>query len=97
MTTLDLSNPKHVTQYLSATPWAAKTITTLSGGYTNFTFRIELAEPYQGQEGVILKHGKSIPLPKEFLLSTERQVRFPCPDECGVIIDGPGRKTKWGR
>jgi len=83
MTTLDLSNPKHVAQYLSATPWAAKSVTTLSGGYTNFPFRIELVEPFQGKETVILKHGKSIPLGKEHLLSTERQVRFLCPDQCG--------------
>ena len=81
MTALDLSNPKHVTQYLSATPWAAKSMKTLSGGYTNFVFRIDLAEPYQGQESVILKHGKTIPLPGGLLLSIERQVRFPCPDQ----------------
>jgi len=77
MTTLDLSNPQHVTQYLSATPWAAKSITSLSGGYTNFAFRVELVESYQGQECVILKHSKSyIPMAKEFSLSVERQARF---------------------
>ena len=75
--TLDLSNPQHVAQYLSTTPWAAKSITPLSGGYTNFTFRIELVEPYQEQERVVLKHSKSyIPMAKEFSLSVERQVRF---------------------
>ena len=86
MTTFDLSDPSHVAQYLSATPWAAKSITSLSGGYTNFTFRIELAEPYQGQECVVLKHGKSyIPMAKEFSLSVERQVRFPpCFDRWGL-------------
>jgi hypothetical protein len=78
MTTLDLSDPQQLKQYLSATAWAAKTIRSLSGGYTNFTFRIELAEPYQGQERVILKHGKSyLPLLKEISFSVERQVRLP--------------------
>lgn len=76
MTTLDLSNPQHVVQYLSATPWTAKSIVPLSGGYTNFAFRIELAKPYQGQERVVLKHSKSyIPLVEGFSFSTERQVR----------------------
>ena len=77
MTTLDLSNPQHVLQYLSATPWGATSITPLSGGYTNFAFRIELAKPYQGQERVVLKHSKSyIPMAEEFSLSVERQVRL---------------------
>ena len=77
MMTLDLSNPQHVAQYLSATPWAAKSITPLSGGSVNFIFRIELVEPYQGQERVILKHGKPhIPVAKDFLFPAERQVMF---------------------
>lgn len=77
MATLDLSDPQHLEQYLSTTPWAAKSITSLSGGYTNFTFRIELAEPHQGQETVVLKHGKSyIPLANKPTLSVERQVRL---------------------
>jgi hypothetical protein len=77
-TALDLSHPKHLEHYLSTTPWAAKSITSLSGGYTNFTFRIELVTPFQGQERVVLKHGKShIPMAKEFSFSVERQVMFP--------------------
>lgn len=89
MSTLDLSNPQHVTQYLSTTPWAAKSVTPLSGGYTNFTYRIELAEPYQEQERVVLKHGKPyIPMAKQFALSVERQVRFlHRHDWCWVAID----------
>ena len=77
MTTLDLSNSQHVTQYLSPTPWVAKSVTPLSGGSVNFAFRIELVEPYRGQESVILKHSKSLLLgSKEFSFSPERQVRF---------------------
>ena len=97
--TLDLANPQHVAQYLSATPWAAKSITSLSGGYTNFVFRIELAEPYRGQERVILKHSKSyIPMAKEFSFSVERQVRFlHCSGQRGVMINRPSRSTRWQR
>jgi len=74
MTTLDLSNPQHIVQYLSATPWAAKSVTQLSGGFTNFIFRIELAEPYQGQERVVLKHGKPyIATAEQVSFSIERQ------------------------
>ena len=99
MTTLDLSNPQHVSQYLSATPWAAKSVTPLSGGYTNFTFRIELAEPYQGQETVVLKHGKSyVSVTDGSSLSVERQVSvLRCYDQRGVMIDGLGRNTRWRR
>ena len=79
MTTLDLSNFEHVEQYLSATPWAAKSVVQLSGGYTNFTFRIELAEPFEGQERVVLKHAKSyVAGAKEWSLPIERQVKFLC-------------------
>ena len=77
MTTLDLSDSKHVEQYLSATPWAAKSVVPLSGGYTNFTFRIELAEPFEGQETVVLKHSKPY-VAREWSLTTERQVKFSC-------------------
>lgn len=77
MTTLDLSNPQHVAQYLSATPWAAKSIMPLSGGYTNFAYRIDLVEPHQGLETVVLKHSKShVPMAEGFSFSVERQVRF---------------------
>ena len=99
MTTLDLSDPQHVAQYLSATPWAAKSIMPLSGGSVNFPFRIELAEPYQGQECVILKHGKPyIPIAGGFSFSVERQARFlRRPDWRKVMIDDPSRNTRWQR
>ena len=99
MTTLDLSDPPHVAQYLSATSWAAKSITPLSGGHLNFAFRIELVEPHQGQERVVLKHGKSYtPLLGDFPFSEERQVRFlRHPDWLEVMIDDPSRNTRWQR
>jgi hypothetical protein len=97
--TLDLSNSQHVAQYLSVTPWTAKSIASLSGGYTNFAFRIELAEPYKGRESVILKHSKSyIPMAKEFSFSVERQVRFLHRSGWrGVMINCPGRSTRLQR
>ena len=98
MTTLDLSNPQHVAQYLSTTPWAAKSVTPLSGGYTNFTFRIELAEPYQGQETVTLKHGKSyVAKAEKTSFSVERQVGFLRSGKWGITIDGLDRSMRWQR
>ena len=86
MTTLDLSDSHHVAQYLSTTPWAAKSVTPLSGGSVNFAFRIELVEPYQGQETVILKHSTSyLSIAKDFSFSVERQVRFSY-----VVLTGAG-------
>ena len=75
----DLAIITDVQKYLSNTPFVSHTISVLSGGSANFTYRIHLNNPFEGKETFIFKYaapyvaasGGTMPLP------TERQVRLP--------------------
>ncbi|TFK41990.1 kinase-like domain-containing protein [Crucibulum laeve] len=61
----DLTTEDSVLEYLSATPFASTSVNTLSGGGANYTYRIHLITPYEGNLKLVLKHAapyvKSIP------------------------------------
>jgi 5-methylthioribose kinase len=73
----DLTTESGVEAYLADTPFASHTIASLSGGSANYTYRIRLSTPYEGQSTLVLKHaephvkleGSTIPF------GLERQVR----------------------
>lgn len=55
---LDLSKAADVKMYLASTPFAATSVLPLSGGYSNFVYRLVLQTPYEGRKTLVLKHGK---------------------------------------
>ncbi|KAF8874414.1 kinase-like domain-containing protein [Infundibulicybe gibba] len=57
----DLTTIAGVFAYLSSTPFCCddKTqITSLSGGHANFTYRVHMSTPFEGQSTVVLKHAR---------------------------------------
>jgi 5-methylthioribose kinase len=53
---MDLTTTAGIQLYLQDTPFAAHTIQVLSGGMSNFTYRIYLHTPLDGQSTFILKY-----------------------------------------
>lgn len=45
---LDLATTEGIILYLVSTPFASDNVTSLSGGYGNFTYRVHLQTPYEG-------------------------------------------------
>lgn len=73
---LDLSLVSDVLTYLEDTPFASKSAVILSGGNTNFLFRLHLLEAYSGQRTLVLKHSKDFAaIDPSFKLNEQRQVR----------------------
>ncbi|KAL1732093.1 kinase-like domain-containing protein [Schizophyllum commune] len=56
---LDLTTPDGVLQYLSNTPFASRSATSMSGGTANFAYRVHLNAPYEGRSTLVLKFGRS--------------------------------------
>jgi 5-methylthioribose kinase len=54
----DLTTDAGVKSYLADTPFASHTIASLSGGSGNYTYRIYLSAPYEGQPTLVLKHAE---------------------------------------
>ncbi|KAH7923920.1 hypothetical protein BV22DRAFT_1014458 [Leucogyrophana mollusca] len=52
----DLSTPSAVQEYLKDTVFASHTVTALSGGLCNFTFRLHLVAQHQGHSTYVLKY-----------------------------------------
>ncbi|EMD41880.1 hypothetical protein CERSUDRAFT_110439 [Gelatoporia subvermispora B] len=74
MAKLDLAQSEDVLTYLANTPFRSVTVTPLVGGMGNYTFRLRLHTPYEGQTSLVLKHGKPyIPGNEDFALALERQ------------------------
>lgn len=75
----DLTKPQDVHDYLlSKTPFASTEVVPLSGGITNYVYRLWLKNPYEGRESLVLKHAR--PYVKNYLtlaFATERQVSGP--------------------
>ena len=84
----DLTTVEGVKAYLQTTPFASSSVTALSGGIANWTYRLQLVEPYEGQDTLVLKHTRDyLSWNSERKLSVERQVslmldvaRFISPD-----------------
>ncbi|KIJ65047.1 hypothetical protein HYDPIDRAFT_131263 [Hydnomerulius pinastri MD-312] len=55
-TTIDLTTAAGIQIYLQNTPFAAHTVQVLSGGTANFTYRIHLHTPVEGQSTFVLKY-----------------------------------------
>lgn len=55
---MDLGTEEGVRTYLAETEWAGAEVIPLSGGLTNFVFRLRPVVPYRGKETIVLKHAK---------------------------------------
>ena len=72
----DLTTAKGVLAYLATTPFASMSAEQLSGGHTNFIFRLQLNTPHQGHQTLILKHARPyVASAADFSLPVSRQVR----------------------
>ncbi len=72
----DLTTPEGVLAYLATTPFASASAELLSGGTTNFVFRLQLNAPYEGRQTLILKHARPyVARLPDFPLPVSRQVR----------------------
>ncbi|TFY81019.1 hypothetical protein EWM64_g2985, partial [Hericium alpestre] len=70
----DLTTVHGVSQYLESTPFASSSVTKLAGGTGNFTFRLHLRTPHNGQPTLILKHAEPyVALAKDIAFPVERQ------------------------
>lgn len=75
---MDLGTEEGVRIYLAETEWAGAEVIPLSGGNTNFVFRLRLIAPYRGKETIVLKHAKTyVKTFKSIVLGLERQVSCP--------------------
>ena len=73
---IDLTTTQGVVVYLAATPFACAKAEPLSGGRTNFIFRLHLITPYQGRSTLVLKHARPYSaITPEFSIPVSRQVR----------------------
>ena len=73
----DLTTAKGVLNYLATTPFASTSAEQLSGGHTNFIFRLQLNAPHQGHQTLALKHARPyMASSTEFSLPVSRQVRW---------------------
>ncbi|KAI0053429.1 hypothetical protein FA95DRAFT_742640 [Auriscalpium vulgare] len=72
--TIDLGKLEGVAAYVSNTPFACTRITPLSGGNTNFVYRLHLCTPFEGRNTLVLKHAKSyVQSNVDFSIDVERQ------------------------
>lgn len=71
----DLATLEGVLHYLEPTAFAATSATLLAGGYTNFTYRLNLKVPFDGHGTVVLKHAEGFArFSTKFTLDAERLV-----------------------
>lgn len=54
----DLHTASGVLEYLHSTPFRCASVTPLSGGNANFTYRLHLQNPFEGRSTLVLKHAK---------------------------------------
>jgi len=72
----DLTTAEGVLAYLATTPFASVSAERLSGGTTNFVFRLQLNAPHEGCSTLILKHARPyVAGSPDFALPVSRQVR----------------------
>lgn len=70
----DLTTDSGVKSYLADTPFASHTIAGLSGGTGNYTYRIYLSAPHEGQSTLVLKHAEPYVKGSDIPFGLERQV-----------------------
>jgi hypothetical protein len=69
----DLKEAEGVKDYLEKTSFAAKDVARLSGGYGNYTYRVQLLDAIStGHSSVVLKHAEGLVPGTNILLSVER-------------------------
>ncbi|KAG6846035.1 hypothetical protein H0H87_006399 [Tephrocybe sp. NHM501043] len=74
MSPIDLTSIDGVRAYLAGTTFASHTITALSGGTANFTYRIHIMKPIDDQETFVLKHAEPFIKGSTFPFSVDRQI-----------------------
>ncbi|RXW19490.1 hypothetical protein EST38_g6355 [Candolleomyces aberdarensis] len=57
---LSLTSGPTVEAYLANTPFACQSVTCLTGGTINYLYRIQLLEPLEGSQTLILKHAQQV-------------------------------------
>ncbi|KAG6874398.1 hypothetical protein C0995_015134 [Termitomyces sp. Mi166 len=73
-THVSLTTVDGVQSYLTGTSYASHTITSLGGGSGNYTYRIHLIEPVDGQETLVLKHAQPFIRSTTMAFSLDRQM-----------------------
>lgn len=72
----DLTTPQGVHDYTRLSPFASTEVVPLSGGTANYVFRLQLKNPHEGRDSLVLKHAR--PYVKNYqtlAFALERQVR----------------------
>ncbi|KAH9081518.1 kinase-like domain-containing protein [Lactarius deliciosus] len=92
----DLTTAEGVLTYLATTPFASASAKLLSGGSTNFIFRLQLNAPHEGRSTLILKHARpqmatnpdfSLPVSRQdFEVDALRGVRAWLPPDARVTV-----------
>lgn len=92
----DLTTSEGVLAYLATTPFASASAKPLSGGSTNFIFRLQLNAPHEGRSMLILKHARprmatnpdfSLPVSRQdFEVDALRGVRAWLPPDARVTV-----------
>ncbi|KAI9454133.1 kinase-like domain-containing protein [Lactarius psammicola] len=92
----DLTTAEGVLAYLATTPFASASAELLSGGSTNFIFRLRLNAPYKGRQTLVLKHARpyvagspDFPLPvsrQDFDVDALRGVRAWLPPDACITV-----------
>ncbi|KAI9466949.1 kinase-like domain-containing protein [Lactarius psammicola] len=92
----DLTTAEGVLAYLATTPFASASAELLSGGTTNFNFRLQLNAPHEGRPTLILKHARpyvadspDFPLPvsrQDIEVDALRGVRAWLPPDAHVTV-----------
>ncbi|KAH8997687.1 kinase-like domain-containing protein [Lactarius hatsudake] len=92
----DLTTAEGVLAYLATTPFASASAKLLSGGSTNFIFRLQLDAPHEGRSTLILKHARpyvasnpdfSLPVSRQdFEVDALRGVRAWLPPDARVTV-----------
>ncbi|KAH9060355.1 kinase-like domain-containing protein [Lactarius deliciosus] len=95
-TEFDLTTAEGVLAYLATTPFASASAELLSGGLTNFIFRLQLDAPHEGRSTLILKHARpyvasnpdfSLPVSRQdFEVDALRGVRAWLPPDARVTV-----------
>lgn len=94
-TTNDLSTISGLQSYLSGTPFESTKIVLLEGGYSNFTFRVTLKTPIDGNPDpnlkystVVVKHARPFVIASgaQIAFDSSRQVGLGCVREDHAII-----------
>jgi hypothetical protein len=77
-----LTSVPTVEKFLTGTPFAGQSVNELTGGYSNYVYRVHLIIPFHDQETVILKHAQAV------------SKSWATPDDMARLVSRPDCKQK---